>query len=139
MRRSLLLVAALLLIAACDSPGADPEPEQTTSSTTTSSATTTTTTIDPARACRDVAEELATLLSDVLEELDALDVRTFSDRALWPEDLLRLETVGVELDRKAAELGCDPGTLQADALAAVAGQAPESLLSRWLMELLLGQ
>jgi hypothetical protein len=138
VRRSLLLVAAVLLISACDSPAADPEPEQTSSSATTSSSTTTTT-IDPALACREVAEELATLLSDVLEELDVLDARTFSDRALWPEDLLLLETAGVELDRKAAELGCDPGTLQAAALAAVAGEEPESLLSRWLMELLLGR
>jgi hypothetical protein len=86
-----------------------------------------------------VAEDLATLLSDVLDELDELDAATFSDRALWPEDLLRLETLGVDLDRHAAELGCDPGTLQAAALAEVGDRQPGSLLSRWLLEVLRGQ
>jgi hypothetical protein len=127
----------MIVPVACDSPAPDPGTTRPPATTTTALGTTTTT-IDPVQACREVAEDLAALLADVLDELDELDAATFSDRALWPEDLLRLETIGVELDRRAADLGCDPGTLQADALAEVADREPDSLLSRWLLEVLRG-
>jgi hypothetical protein len=138
VRSTALVVAVILCAVACDSTAADPEITEPSSATTTTPATTTTT-VDPEQACREVAEELTSLLEDVLDELDGLDSATFSDRSLWPEDLLRLETVGVELDRAAADLGCDPGVLQAEAFAAVEGREAHSLLSRWLLELLLGE
>jgi hypothetical protein len=136
VRRVWLVLVVMVVSIACDSPA--PGPGSTGLPATTTTESSTTTTVDPVLACREVAEDLAALLADVLDELDELDAATFSERALWPEDLLRLETVGVELDRRAAELGCDPGTLQAEALAAVAGREPESLLSRWLLEVLRG-
>lgn len=137
MRRIRLVLAVVLAVAACD-PASAPAGDGSSPPQTTTTVTTVAVTVDPEQACREVADELATLLGDVLDELDELDAATFSDRSRWPVDLLRLEAAGVELDRAAADLGCDPGALQAEAFAAVAEREPRSLLSRWLLELLLG-
>ena len=135
MRSIRLLLAVVVVAAACDSTQTDPSSGSATTAAATTTTAAATTTVDPEQACRDVADRLAGLLGDVLDELDAA---TFSDRTTWPEDLLELETVGVELDRESARLGCDPGALQAEALSTIAGREPRSLLSRWLLQLLLG-
>ncbi len=138
MRSIRLLLAVVVVAAACDSTQTDPSSGSATTAAATTTTAAATTTVDPEQACRDVADRLAGLLGDVLDELDELDAATFSDRTTWPEDLLELETVGVELDRESARLGCDPGALQAEALSTIAGREPRSLLSRWLLQLLLG-
>lgn len=136
MRRMLALLTVVVAVAACDAATAPAGPETSAASTTAAPTVTTTTQRDAEQECREVADRLSGLLEDILDELDEMDAAAFTDRSTWPEDLLALETVGVELDRASAELGCDPAQLQAVALAAVADRQPRSLLSRWLLELL---
>jgi hypothetical protein len=130
IRRIPIVLVVLAVGAGCDAPSAE------TSTTTTTTAPTTTTTLDPGLVCSDLEEIAADLLIEVVHALEEVTVEQFADKARWPEALLRLEADGVALDRAATELGCDPGTIQQAAIAAVAGMDPEGRLAPWLLELL---
>lgn len=132
--RRLLPLALVLLVAACDGGGAT-----TTSGATTSSAPIVTTpTTDPGEDCRRLAGDAYEYLAAVVEELSGVSVEQLNDRGQWSEALVRFEAQGEELDRRAAELGCDPGTVQQEVLVR-ASALPASGLGRLLLDLLLGR
>lgn len=129
-----VVLAAALLVAACDTSSGE-RPAPTTTSTTTTIVVTTTT-IDPEKDCRDLTADLVALFEDVVAELEDFDPISFRDRSLWSRELLELEALGVQLDERAAELGCDPGEMQAAAFEALDGYQPHGLLAGWLLDLL---
>lgn len=125
----------VILLAACDGGGST-----TTSAgpTTTSVPIVTTPTTDPGDDCRRLADDAYEYLATVVEELQGLSVEQLSDRAQWPDALLQLESQGEELDRRAAEFGCDPGAVQQEVLVR-ASALQTSGLGRLLLDLLLGR
>jgi hypothetical protein len=136
VRRRILLLVLVAATAACTG---DDEPAATTSATpatTPSTVTTTTTTTDPTRLCREIGEDAADLLENIVEELEDVDAAVLIDRDSWPRGLMELQADGEELDRRAAEAGCDPGAIQARALEEVAGSEPDGRAAEMLLDLL---
>lgn len=125
----------VILLAACDGGGSTttlPGP------TTTSVPIVTTPTTDPGDDCRRLAEDAYDYLAAVIEELQGVSVEQLEDRAQWPDALVELEAEGEELDRRAAEFGCDPGAVQQEVLVR-ASALQTSGLGRLLLDLLLGR
>lgn len=125
----------VLLLAACDGGGS------TTSSsgaTTSSAPIVTTPTTDPGDDCRRLADDAYEYLATVIEELQGVSVEQLGDRAQWPDALFELEAQGEELDRRAAEFGCDRGAVQQEVLVR-ASALQTSGLGRLLLDLLLGR
>jgi hypothetical protein len=133
--KRLMPLALVLVLAACDGGGTT-----TTGGgpTTSSTIIVTTPTTDPGADCRRLAEDAYEYLASVVEELQGVTVEQLEDRAQWPEALVEFEAQGEELDRRADEFGCDPGTVQQEVL--VRASALESTgLGRLLLDLLLGR
>ena len=134
--RRLFLPALILVLAACDGGGG----VTTTSavSTTSSSTTVTTPTTDPGADCRRLAEDAYEYLAAVVEELQGVTVEQLNDRAQWPEALVQFESQGEDLDLRAAELGCDVGTVQQEVLVR-ASALQATGIGGLLLDLLLGR
>jgi len=95
--RFLALVLAVLAVGACTSD----EPAGPTSSTSSS----TTTIVDDT--CDRVAEDTVAFVEALLAELDTTRLIEFRERADWPDELVRLERLGADLDIRVDALGCD--------------------------------
>jgi len=132
--RRLIPLALILLLGACDRGGGS----ATSGTTTSTSMMVTTPTTDPGEDCRRLAADAYDLLASVVAELAGVTPEQLEDRAQWPESLSALEAQGEELDRRAAELGCDPGAVQQDVLVR-ASSLPATGLGRLLLDLLLGR
>jgi hypothetical protein len=133
--RRIVPLALILLLAACDGGG---EPTTTTVPSGSSTVVSTTPTTDPGEDCRRLAEDAYNLLAALVEELGGVTAGQLADRALWPPALGELEGQGQELDRRAAELGCDPGTVQQEVLVRASNLEAQGL-GRLLIDLLLGR
>jgi hypothetical protein len=132
--RRLLPLALVLLLAACDGGGS----ATTAGPTTTTTAIVTTPTTDPGADCRRLASDAYDYLEAVVTALQGVTVEQLEDRAQWPEALLQFEAQGEELDRRAAELGCDIGAVQQEVLVR-ASALQATGLGRLLLDLLLGR
>lgn len=134
--RRILPLALAVLLAACNDGGG----VTTTGATTPTSSTpiVTTPTTDPGDDCRRLAADAYDYLAAVVEELQGVTVEQLDDRAQWPEALLEFEAQGEDLDRRAAEFGCDPGAVQQEVLVR-ASALQATGLGRLLLDLLLGR
>ncbi|MBM3696616.1 MAG: hypothetical protein FJW79_11925 [Actinobacteria bacterium] len=133
MRRFVATTLALLL-AACSGGGVT----TTQGETTTSYPVVTTPTTDPGAECRRLAEDAYEYLASVVEELQGITPEQLQDRARWPEALTQIKAQGEELDRRAADLGCDRGAVQQEVLTR-ASALQATGLGGLLLDLLLGR
>jgi len=133
--RGLAVLALAVLVAGCSGDGAVSPSSSSSSSTPVS----TTPTTDPGADCRRVAEDAVAYLEEVVEELDGITPAQLADRAQWPDALTDLEVRGVELDRRATELGCDLGAVQQEVILRAAELQAQSPVAQLLLDLLLGR
>ena len=134
--KRLALLALTLLLAGCGGSGA--ATTTATGPTTTSTPIVTTPTTDPGDDCRRVAAEAYDYLAAVIEELQGVTAAQLADRQQWPQALVDFEAQGEELDRRAAEFGCDVGAVQQEVLVR-ASALQATGLGRLLLDLLLGR
>jgi hypothetical protein len=131
--RRILPLALFLLVAGCHGGASNPP-----ATSTSFAPITTTPTTDPGEACRQLTDDTYDLLAGVAAELAEITPQQLEDPDQWPQAMLDLEAQGRDLDRRAADLGCDPGAVQQDVL--VRASALEATgLGRLLLDLLLGR
>lgn len=137
MRIAVVTLVVVALASACDGGDAQPSTSLAAVSTTmTSTTTTTTTTLDITRACEVLGEETVEWLGSTVDALDAAPAVIETDPATWPAEVSDLVGRGRELDARATELGCDPGTIQAGVLAEAAVMRAEGRSGAFLLLLL---
>jgi hypothetical protein len=125
-----VIVAAATVAAACSGGGGE-EPV-----TTVSTAPTPTTTTMDERACALVARDAVGLVEDLVRALDGVPYEALVDRERWPDDLLRVESRGEDLQRASDEAGCDEALIRGAVVAAVERMDAGSRAGQLLLELL---
>jgi hypothetical protein len=124
--RPLAAVALLLLLGACS----DDTPAGPTSSTSSS----TTTIVDDT--CERVADDTVVFVEALLDELDETRLVEFRERGDWPDDLVRLERLGTDLDIRVRALRCDATAIR-DSVLQRADLASSGPLSEGIVAFLL--
>ncbi|MFQ5948663.1 MAG: hypothetical protein ACE5KX_07375 [Acidimicrobiia bacterium] len=88
--------------------------------------------------CEELAEAALDLIEDLLDAIDALPVAELLDAEQPPGELQQLERLGDDIDRRGAELDCDPVQLRRTVAEQTADLNPESRAAELLLELLRG-
>lgn len=130
MRRTALFLALALAASACSGSG-----DATTTSSGTGLSTSTSTTID-VRVCQDLADDTIRWVEDLAGALEGISYDVLTDRALWPEDLVRLDEEGGAIQAESDAAGCDESLIRGAVVEAVSRMDPQGSTATLLLELL---